>query len=345
MPRVSGLIVRALFVGVESYGVPRAELARVADFDLEELAPPEARVELDRFRTLHLHALELTRDPALGLRLGERASEAPFDFLGHLMTHAPTMRSALDLCARFQSLFTDGAQMQFEERAGTARWRFDFMRSDALFDAFWAEFVVSGMQRMLQLYYGSHTRADAVYVEHPKPRHHAEYTRLFGGKERFRQPFTGIDFDASRLDQPNLHRHSELHAVLLSHAERALHRLGQPPTYGERLRYYFLARSPSRIPAIASAARELGLSERSLRRKLESEGTSYRALVQAALEAAACTMLRNPRCTIQEVAHELGFADGTAFHRAFRRWRGMTPQEYRGRHLDDDASRADSDPE
>jgi AraC-like DNA-binding protein len=324
--------VRALFDAVDSYGVARADLARVDGFALEQIERPEARIELVVFRALHLRALELTGDHALGLHFGERASEVAFDFLGHLVAHAPNLRAAIGLCSQFQSLFMDDARMQFDERAGTARWRVGFVRRDPQFDAMRSEFAVVGMQRALQQFCGRRMRADAVYVEHPRPRYHAEYTRIFGDVVRFGQPFTGIDFAAQWLDQPHLHRHSELHALLLSQAERALDRLGQPASYSERLQHYFLARSPARIPGIVTAARELGLSERSLRRKLDGEGTSYRALVQRALEQAACTMLRNPSHTIQEVAHALGFADVTAFHRAFRRWLGVTPQDYRSQH-------------
>jgi AraC-like DNA-binding protein len=96
-----------------------------------------------------------------------------------------------------------------------------------------------------------------------------------------------------------------------------------------RLRQYLLAVSPSRIPEISAAARDLGMSERSLRRRLTADGTSYRDVVRSALEASAGRMLRDSTCTIKETAVALGFADPAAFHRAFKRWTGMTPGEYR----------------
>jgi AraC-like DNA-binding protein len=78
-----------------------------------------------------------------------------------------------------------------------------------------------------------------------------------------------------------------------------------------------------------AAARELGLSGRSLRRRLESEGTSYRELVQARRYEQACTLLRNHAVALQDAAHALGFSDAAGFHRAFRRWTKLTPNEYR----------------
>jgi AraC-like DNA-binding protein len=97
----------------------------------------------------------------------------------------------------------------------------------------------------------------------------------------------------------------------------------------DQLRRYLLARAPSRIPDPSTAARDLGMSERSLRRRLAAESTSYRDLVRAILETHADHMLRDPKRSIQETAHALGFADAATFHRAFKRWTGRTPKEYR----------------
>jgi AraC-like DNA-binding protein len=77
------------------------------------------------------------------------------------------------------------------------------------------------------------------------------------------------------------------------------------------------------------AARELGISERSLRRRLEDEGSSFRAVTQTVLEETARSMLRNPDLTVHETSYALGFARPTAFHRAFKRWTGITPVQYR----------------
>ena len=84
---------------------------------------------------------------------------------------------------------------------------------------------------------------------------------------------------------------------------------------------------------MTSVARELGLSERSLRRRLEAEGTSFRDLSQALLDESAQAMLRNPALTLQSIAYALGFSDVATFHRAFRRWNRLTPTEYRAASL------------
>jgi AraC-like DNA-binding protein len=167
--------------------------------------------------------------------------------------------------------------------------------------------------------------------EHARPAHHREYTRIFGDAVRFGQRTTGLTFDRALLDRAQLHQHPELLALLRSQAERALDRIDQGLKPADQLRRYLLARPPARIPDITTAARDLGLSARSLRRRLAEEATSYRSLVRSTLEASAGHMLRDPGQSIQQTAHALGFSNVGAFHRAFKRWTGMTPVQYRER--------------
>jgi AraC-like DNA-binding protein len=97
----------------------------------------------------------------------------------------------------------------------------------------------------------------------------------------------------------------------------------------DRVQQYLLSVPPKRMPDMASVARDLGLSARSLRRRLADDGVSYKALVQSVLEIRATQMLGDPNRTIQETAAEMGFSDPTAFQRAFKRWKGMTPGPFK----------------
>lgn len=121
----------------------------------------------------------------------------------------------------------------------------------------------------------------------------------------------------------------EIDAEVDGASERVVDYSGEPMRYSERVRHYFLARTVSRMPEMTHAAGQLGISERSLRRKLAEEGVTYRQLAQGALEDAARAMLRDPYVSTEEVASSLGFSDITAFYRAFKRWVGSTPQAYR----------------
>ncbi len=327
---VSIVLVRAFVEVVERAGVSRDQLLLTTQIDPTRLEATEARLEFAEFARLEARALDLTGDEALGLHITEQASEAAFDLVAHLIVHAPTLRDGIDLCLRFQRVFSDDSELTLAENDDSATIRLSFPRTTLRCDRMHAEFVMAGLSRMIRVFAGPRATVRAVHFEHPRPDHHLEYTRIFGGVERFRRPFTGIEMDRKILDQPGLHHHAQLYQVLRSEAERMLSQLTHGISQAERLKQYVLARPPlGAIPDMEVVARDLGMSVRSLRRRLKEEGASYKAILEDAFSTVATRMLSDSSRSIQETAHAMGFSDPTAFHRAFKRWTGMTPKQYR----------------
>jgi AraC-like DNA-binding protein len=326
---ISTVLVRVLVEAVERSGVDHRELLTRGRIDPDRLGETEARFEIHEFARLQGLALDLTGDEALGLHVAEHATDAAFDLVAHLAMHAPTFREGLELCAQFQRLLMDDSSLRLDDTGGVTTIHYEFARCEPRSDRMHAEFVMGGILRMSRAFAGRKVNPRGVAFDHPRPGHHREYIRMFGESVRFAQPWTCIEFDATILDARNLHQHPQLYSVLRSEAERSLERLASESGSAERLRRYLLSRPPARIPDMMAAARDLGMSPRSLRRRLASEGTTYRALVQSALEESAGHLLRDPRKSVQETAYALGFSDAATFHRAFKRWTGLTPKEYR----------------
>jgi AraC-like DNA-binding protein len=274
-------------------------------------------------------AVRVAREPALGLQCGLSASESSFGLIAPLIAHASNLRHGLALVAQFHPLLSDAGSFELLERAGTARLCCQLEATPLARDHSFVELVLAGFQRLLHAF--GCTRADirAVCFEYARPGHHAAYTLAFGGAERFGQSFTGIELRVEALDRPHLHNDVELHRLVLERAERCLLLRTRPTCCAERVRVLLRRAAPTQLPDMDEVARKLGMSVRSLRRRLETEGTSYRELSQELVHAYACTMLRNPEITLQGVAHALGFADAASFHRAFRRASGCTPAAYR----------------
>jgi AraC-like DNA-binding protein len=153
---------------------------------------------------------------------------------------------------------------------------------------------------------------------------------VFGGVARFGQAFTGIEFDRVWLDRGHqLHVNPELLAVLETQAQRALGRVTREFALKDRVAARLATSDPRELPSMDEVARELGMSVRSLRRRLGAEGAAYKDLLEHALIDAAKRMLEDPKISIQEAAYALGFSGPAVFHRAFKRWTGMTPSQYR----------------
>lgn len=326
---VSIFLVRAVISAAELAGATPEDLRARLPFSLEGLAQPDTRVEFEQFEKLLSGAVAATGRDALGLHIADHVSEFAMDLLAHLAAHAPTIREACKVASQFASLGIDGMMVTAHDEGDALVVRYVFPRSTPASDRFLAEFMMAGLVRLARSFTGPNTVPRLATFEHERPSYHSEYTPIFGNNRRFGQGVTSIAFDREIADRPQMHQNPELYDLLRAEAHRRLDRRTTDVGPAARLREYLLAMPPSRIPEISTAARDLGMSERSLRRRLAEDGTSYRDVVRSAHEVSAGRMLRDPSRTIKATAAALGFADAAAFHRAFKRWTGTTPGEYR----------------
>lgn len=325
---VSTLLVKALVDVMQQRGVALADLPQRA-VEILHSEPMPQLVTLADFQALLLQGIQVSGEQGLGLYCGLHASESCFGLMSPLVSHAATLREAVAVVVRFHPLLVDGVQLRLVEQMGTAEIRCKLeVADDSVLPSF-GELMVAGLWRMLQRFGCRVEDLCAVRFEHAHPVHYPLYASLFGGTERFRQAYAGLEFRASVLDRLHLHRHGELHRLMHAEAERRLGRLHRPASYTAEVRCFLRSQPPGSFPDLLAAARSLRLGTRTLRRRLEVEGTSYRALLQLQRYEVACTLLRDPKLAVHQVAGQLGYADASAFDRAFKRWARCSPRQYR----------------
>ena len=192
-----------------------------------------------------------------------------------------------------------------------------------------------GIELELASWAGASVRAlgpGAHFVEvrcaYPDPHLRDRYHEVFGCPVRFGEPNSLLRFRRSLLDKELPHAHSEAHRVCEEQCAQLLAKLeggGQTTTALRRL----LLRRPKRLLDMAGAAAGLDMTERTLRRRLRDEGTSFSALLSEARMLLARDYLRSTAIPIADVAQLLGFADESSLSRAFGRAHGLTPRQYR----------------
>jgi AraC-like DNA-binding protein len=329
MTQVSMVAVRALAAAVEGVGVERTRFLAEAGLAPAQIENADARVSLADYARARRAALATSGDPALGLHMGEHPSVGAYDVLGSLAEHSRSLREALHMCIRYARIMVEGPRMELTESGESATVRFTQLDADGPEARLTAEFATSGILYLIRRFIGIAAQPQRVPFTYPAPAHRAEYTRVFSGCEQFEQDITGIQFQRSWLDRAHVYRSPELCALLQSRAELLLARIEQEAPAADRVKRWLASHSLETKPKMDTIARDLGMSARSLRRRLHDEHAPYDALVEDARTTRAKGMLADPRHSVQEAAYALGFATSSAFSRAFKRWTGVAPSVYR----------------
>lgn len=325
---VSLRVVRGLVGVVEQAGVSSVAFLRAFGLTHEQLHAADGRMPRSKVYELCGLALDLTSDPALGLHWAERFHEGTFVPISQLMVHAATLQKGFDSLNQFSRLLADDPSYQLVRSEGKVTLR--VVRSvgeSARIQRFVAEMMIAGFYRIIRSF-SVHAQPEQVCFEYPAPAYQVEYARVFERPVKFGQAFSGIVFDGSLLDTPAPHKDDDVHRALEALAVRRLMKVTQETPYALRVREFLVQQGGPQRTEMSAVARAVGLSVRSLRRRLTDEGASYNTLANDAQMIVAKHFLRDKRSTIQETAFLMGFADVRAFHRAFRRWTGTTPSAY-----------------
>lgn len=328
-------MVRALLAALRRKGVDTHDFLRTLGIDVGAVSDSRYRVPLPVYDRLQESAMAVLQDPALGLHMGEQTLPVTLGVMGHLLLGAPTIAQGIDVFLRFQKLINNAEPSSLEVDGDTAVFTYRYPRSTDACNRLRAEFGMVQIVRIGQtLMNGALAVQGAdlgVYFEHPVPSYADEYQRIFACPVFFDQPETRLLFPSTILHVPVPQPDPIVIRLLEEEARRQIAWLECETPVAERVEHLLFAGLQAGKPAIRDVAAQLGLNERTLRRKLESEQTSYSLLLGKVQRRLAEKWLASPELSVEEVANRLQFSEPSAFYRAFRRWTGTTPAEFRER--------------
>jgi len=332
---VSIAMVRVICAELHRQGVAEAAFCALAGIDRADLADPTLLLPVGRYDQIVRLAGHLTRDPDLGLHVGESAPSGGAHVVGHILYNCASVRDAIALFIRYAPLVIEGSRLALREEPDAARAIYghpDIATDNARFDAEAALTLIYGIgKRFLR----TESPPYRVSFAHPRPASTAEHERIFQCELVFDAPVNAIEFSPRLLDLPHVYRDEPLCELLKARAEELLARRRSDDRLPERILDLLKYGTDSGADADL-VARRLGLSARSLQRRLRARGVSLSQLLDEARKEIACSALARPEAPIKDVAARLGFSEPSAFHRAFKRWMGTTPAEFRRRAMVDD---------
>lgn len=311
----------------DEFGIAPEHLVATTGLDLAALVRPGARLPLPDLERLVVRAEALTGEPLLPLRFGARMRIAVHGYLGFAVMTAATLGDALALAERYAPTLTNALSLRMEVAGEEASIVVE-ERGD--FGAARASVVLAlliGVAHIGMLLTGElpDGRAETALAEPAGWRDDSLAERL---PVLFERPRHRLVFPADRLATPIASHDPAAAEMAREQCEAALASLPEATTLRLRAEQR-LRRDEGAFLAAPALARALGVSTRTLERKLRAEGTSYRRLVDEARRARAERLLGRADLSMAEVAAHVGYSDVANFTRAFRRWTGTTPGAFR----------------
>ena len=294
-----------------------------------DVADPDARIPLHKHAALLEIAARRLGDPLFGLRLGARIHPKRAGLIGAAVLGASTVEDALLSLERYLRVLDDGVALEVEIK-----------RKHTLLTATIDDHRVAARRQAMEFNIGllvslcrslTDTLVEPVRIEfeHPPPERTGEIQRTFGAPIRFEAPRNAIVLNTDDLDLPVLATDTPWSRRLESDRRAVLGpapRVKNLPYRVRELTARSLSTSDSRIEAVA---RELGMTARTLERRLKVHGLIYKRMIDDVRRDLAMLYLDDERLVLPQIAFLLGYSEMASFIHACQRWTATTPARYR----------------
>ncbi len=296
----------------------------------ETLSQPTLSISLPSY----CHALEEAARQSgcdnFGLLYGQQFKPKALGLLGYIGLCSPTLELALINFARAFPLHQLDSNIRLVDLGHSYRFDYQIRHGAILARRQDAELTMGMATNLIRHVLGNHWAPHAVYFEHPRPEDWQEHSRLFDAPIYFEQscnslviPKRDLQRDMSDSD-PLLLRVMQDSLLQINSAGRSQQLTIADATRGQ-VRQMLLAGEPP----LERVAEQLGLAPWSLQRRLRDEGVGFSQLVEDVRREMATHYLRLPKLSISELSFLLGYSEISAFSRAFRRWFGVSPRQWR----------------
>lgn len=312
------------------HDLPVIEMLEDTGISLSDLNLPDLLITHSQFQKTIENIIKLTGDPAFGLRCGQQLSLLDMGLSGFALHSSKSLRDALNAWFTY-SLPVYGDIIRAKVVEHDDHWSLDASIGLPLSIAY--QFCIDEFLMLCQ-HTGASVHSDKKLVYHhihlPTRSHTyaSEYKELFKCPVLFNMPDFSIGVTYPNLDAP-IHSEPEAYQRLYSEFCTLMNQETQHYGAVSLLVRNELIKSPDQLPSVAMAAKALHCSERTLKRKLQLEGTNFRSLINEFRCELATHYLTKTGLSVKQIAYQLGYTDSKPFQRAFKSWVGIAPGIFR----------------
>jgi AraC-like DNA-binding protein len=309
-------------------GVDPAILLQRSGLVEEQLRDPDARVPLGPLITMWRVLIEMTGSPTLGLDVGRSVELRELGIVGYSMYYSTTLGQAVDRLSRYCRIVSEIVNYEVRRRDSIVIVR---MESHPLIDALRHPIAarLTSMLAWSREMTGKPIRPVEVRFSYRPPAKLDEFERFFQAPLKLDCSYSELVLESQALDLPVKAADPTLSGYLDKLAELALAELPGGASLVGRVRHAIWTQLSSGAPTVAETARQIGQSPRTLQRRLREEGATFAELLEQLRREMAPKLLSDTGLAVYEVAFLLGYSEPSTFYRAFRRWTGRSPHEFR----------------
>lgn len=313
---------------VQDLGQDPTPLLRAEGLPDPAALTPGTAVPASRELAFIKRVVGLDLEPDLGLQAGQRHHFSVFGMWGLAIVSSGTLRDAIRLGLRFIDLTHTFLDWTFSASPETPRLRLREERELGSARRFLIERDLAAAMTLLVDLLGHRGALAGISLPYPAPDHRGRYREVFGLEPEFDAGAAEIAVNPDLLDARLLQANPMAARLAEDHCHRLVSGMMRAGSTAQAVRRALLDR-PGEFPSQARIAEGMDLSERSLRRRLAQESTSYREILDQVRETLARAYLSDTDLRVEDIAERLGYSDAANFSHAFRRWTGTAPGRYR----------------
>jgi len=323
------LLVRLTLERLKDRGHDVTEILKSVHLRAATVSDPEGRIPTHKEAALLEIASRLTRDRCFGLRLGMTLKPKQFGLLGYVALSSDSLRSASVKICRYHRVLSEGIEAHLESQSDGSILTWSVIDPNAKITNQSDEISAGICVSVFRALTSTNLSPGHVEFRHRGPEDIREHQRLLGCPVFFGRPRNAMTLTEARLDLPIRTADATLLRILERYCREILGKKPKKPDIVFRVRELIVGFLSEGQPGIDRVSSELGMSARTLARRLEVRGSSYRGILDDVRHQLAIQYTSDRHLRLGEVAFLLGYNDQASFNRAFRRWTGATPSEIR----------------
>ncbi|GGC88141.1 AraC family transcriptional regulator [Halopseudomonas salina] len=323
----------AIVQALELEGLVGKDLFATLGMNHELLADPDARIPQDQMTRLWELAVQLSNNPAIGLNMARVIRPAHFNVVGFALLSSTNLREGLARLVRYQRIIGEASDMSLLQSPDSYTMELHIHGDTVPAPRQSHDAAMAYMIAFFRWMTGEQIVPLQVSLAYPQPADISSYEALFQCPLVFGASIYSMSFAREVMDAKLASGNTTLAQMHDQFAGDYLARFEQTRVT-HQARQVLCRLLPQGEPKRQSVASALSMSTRTLQRRLQEENTSFQHLMDETRRELAMQLLRQRRLTLLEVAYLLGFADPSNFFRAFKRWFGMPPGQYREQHLE-----------